>query len=139
MTRPDYTPEQRGYKAPVQKRQAWDTPHFFRVKYTRGGAPCGLKVWFGPPADPVTGELLDRSPRWQVHFNGKEFDEPERFLLHFEPDGTPVIVGEIITESEYSYLTALHEYAINHDATMPEADVTKPVNLRKMAPVLPPK
>ena len=98
------------------------TPQYYRVRYTRGGAPCGLKVWYGAPLDPVTQEPLDRAPRWHCEFNGKLSDEPERWLLHFNPDGLPVIAGDKIDEAEYSYLTALHDYAINHDATMPEAN-----------------
>lgn len=113
-------------------------PIFYRVKYTRGGAWCGLKVWHGMPADPITGELLDRSPRWQCEFNGALSDEPERWLLHFEPDGSPVIAGEIITENEYKYLLQLHDYARTYDHTMPEAAPLSPVNLRKMAPIKPP-
>ncbi len=116
----------------------WPTPHHFRVQYTRGGAPCALKVWYGKPLDPVTDEPLDRSYRWNVYFNGKLFDEPERFLLHFQPDGNPVIKGDEISVDEHKYLVALHDYACIHDASMPEADPTKAVDLRKMAPVLPP-
>lgn len=34
-------------------------------------------IWFGPPIDPLTGEELDRGPRWQCIENGIEADPYE--------------------------------------------------------------
>lgn len=104
-------------------------PLFFKVRYTRGGAWCGLKVWHGLPADPDTGEPLDRSPRWQCEFNGKLSHEPDRWLLHFEPDGTPVIAGETITESEYAYFAELHSWAAKYAPNDPAANPRQAIDL----------
>ncbi len=101
---------------------------YYRVRYTRGGAWCGLKVWHSAPCDPDTGEELDRAPRWQCEFNGKLSDEPERFLLHFNPDETPVIAGEKIDEREYRYLAELHRWAVTHAPNDPAASPQKPIN-----------
>lgn len=128
----------------------WPIPHFFRVQLVKQGSPCGFKIWYGEPLDPVTGEPLDRSPRWQAELNGESVD-PFIIVIDFafplgEPDYPymgerchPLIKGEEITQDEYNYLVALHNHAVQYDPTMPEADPRKPVNLREMAPVLPPR
>ena len=47
---------------------------FYRFRM-HGGAVWGVvKVWYGPPRDPVTGEEMDRSLRWQASFNGEPMD-----------------------------------------------------------------
>jgi hypothetical protein len=33
-----------------------------------------VKVWYGPPHDPVTGDELDRSWRWQAALNGARLE-----------------------------------------------------------------
>lgn len=33
-----------------------------------------IKIWYGPPHDPDTGEEMDRSWRWQCLLDGKEAD-----------------------------------------------------------------
>lgn len=54
---------------------------FYRTTLRSGGAPVGIRIWFGAPHDPVTGEELDRSPRWQAHCNG-EYIEINRVWPH---------------------------------------------------------
>lgn len=40
-----------------------------------------VRIWFGPPFDPETGDELDRSPRWQAIRDGLETD-PYRIWTH---------------------------------------------------------
>lgn len=47
---------------------------FYRMRLRSGGALCGIRIWYGPPLDPVTGEVMDRSYRWQAHCNGDYID-----------------------------------------------------------------
>ena len=47
---------------------------FYRHRLRSQGVPVGIRIWFGPPYDPVTGEEMDRSPRWQAHCNGEYID-----------------------------------------------------------------
>ena len=54
------------------------TAGYYRMAMRMGGAPCGIRIWFGPPADPVTGEMLDRSWRWQAEVNGALIDDFDR-------------------------------------------------------------
>lgn len=39
---------------------------FYRMRLGAGTIRVGIRIWYGPPRDPVTGEELDRSWRWQA-------------------------------------------------------------------------
>lgn len=47
---------------------------FYEGKVRANGVVAGIRIWHGPPADPVTGEELDRSYRWQAEVNGLPID-----------------------------------------------------------------
>ncbi len=116
-----------------------DGAQFYAVRLVKGGPRVPCKIWYGGPIDPLTGEEMDRSPRWQVWLSGELQDDISNVILHFEPDGTPIVKGEEIDAVEHEYLLQLREYAVTYDATLPEAEPTKPVDLRKMAPIRPPR
>lgn len=46
----------------------------YRMRLTSGGVYGAVRIWYGQPPDPVTGELLDRSLRWQATFNNEPID-----------------------------------------------------------------
>ena len=75
MIRTDKTPyaERKPYTAPAEYGVDVDTPvaGFYQMPLRSGGAICGFHIWFGQPLDPVTGDPLDRSLRWQAHCNGE--------------------------------------------------------------------
>lgn len=75
---------------------------FFRHKLRSGGIAGGVRIWHGPPHDPVTGEELDRGWRWQAEFDGQpvEFD-----------DVWPNCAGDPITESDYRAYCARRTWA----------------------------
>lgn len=75
---------------------------FYRHKLRSGGVVGAVHIWFGPPHDPVTGEEMDRSHRWQAEFLGEyvEFD-----------DVWPACAGEEVDEPEYRALIARKEWA----------------------------
>jgi hypothetical protein len=58
-----------------------------------------IKLWYGPPSDPVTGEELDRSWRWQALIDGHETEWYEVW-----PNGRPISQGqyEMMLASEYA-------------------------------------
>lgn len=104
------------------------TAGFYRVKLARGAVWSPVKFWFGPPADPVTGEPLDRSPRWQALVRDQLWD------------GDPIelwtwCAGQPIGENEYEYLCAIHRHASVHDPTQPEAAPREAVNHLTMKPL----
>ena len=77
------------------------TPGFFRYRALLEKLPNGrwlrgpelpCVIWFGPPTDPVTGEELDRSPRYQALVDGREIDIEEIW---------PFVAGDKIEAEEY--------------------------------------
>jgi len=64
------------------------------------GSRSAVAIWFGPPNDPLTGEELDRSPRWQALINGREIDPSEVW---------PYVHGREITPEDYNELRSLEQ------------------------------
>jgi hypothetical protein len=110
-------------RAPVQA-QGFDPDRpvagFYRTKLRRGAVPVGIRIWFGVPLDPVTGEELDRSPRWQATANGRYIDL-ERVW--------PGCADEPIDEAEHRYLCSLQAWGEQHAPDAPHADPTRAVDL----------
>lgn len=99
---------------------------FYRTKLVRGGPWCGVRIWFGAPPDPETGEPLDRSPRWQAEINGNLADIDQVW---------PYVAGRFIDEAEYRYLTALSKHAKAWDRSLPEAKPTQAIDINRTRPV----
>lgn len=78
---------------------------FYRQRLGRDTVIGGVRLWFGPPHDPVTGEEMDRSWRWQAEFNGEpiEFDRV-----------WPVCAGDPIIEDDYRRYCARVAWARQH-------------------------
>lgn len=92
----------------------------------RGRPPQPVRIWFGPPTDPDTGEEMDRSPRWQMLVNGQPalLAEEDRNPLEVEraklwTDVWPRCAGAPIEEAEYAYLVASIEHARQHEPDNP--------------------
>lgn len=75
---------------------------FYRHRLGRGTVQVGVRIWHGPPCDPVTGEELDRSLRWQAEIDG-EYTDFERVW--------PACAGQPITEDEYRRYVARKAWA----------------------------
>lgn len=78
---------------------------FFRMRLTQGSVRGGVRIWNGPPHDPVTGEELDRSWRWQAECNGEPIDF-ERVW--------PVCAGDLISADEYRFYAQRQGWARDH-------------------------
>lgn len=111
--RREWTPPE-GYGVGMEPVAGW-----YRHKLRSGAVAVGVRIWWGPPADPVTGEEMDRSPRWQAHCNGR-YVEIDRVW--------PQCAGAPIPEAEYDYLTSLQVWGEQHAPASPEANPHKPVN-----------
>lgn len=77
----------------------------YRMKLRSGAIKSGIRVWFGPPLDPVTGEELDRSWRWQATADGEYIDFERAW---------PACAADPITERDYLYLLQRREWAKQH-------------------------
>jgi len=51
----------------------------YRTRFVKDGPPVALRIWFGPPLDPETGEEMDRAPKWFAMINGVLAVEAARF------------------------------------------------------------
>lgn len=88
--------------------------------------PIPIRIWFGPPADPLTGEPMDRSPRWHFEIGGKLYGS----------DDPPMLGGRAVDEDgldrmwpkssrwpsdaeEYAYLVSRREWARENDEDDP--------------------
>lgn len=87
---------------------------FYRMKMRSDGVLVGIRIWFGPPRDPVTGEELDRSWRWQAEANGEMVEDFNRVW--------PQCAGSEITEAEYREYIARQQWAREHAPATPFAD-----------------
>ena len=92
---------------------------YYRMKLISGGVLVGIKLWYGPPTDPDTGEEMDRSWRWQAHANGRYIDFDRAW---------PKCTGDPVDEQEYRYLSSLQEWGERHAPTSPEANPQKRID-----------
>ena len=75
---------------------------FYRHKLRSGSIAGGVRLFYGPPHDPVTGEELDRSWRWQAEFNGQPVDFDQVW---------PACAGDPITAADYQTYIARQRWA----------------------------
>ncbi|WP_337846786.1 hypothetical protein [Sphingomonas sp.] len=92
---------------------------FYRHRLVSGGMYVGIRIWFGPPKDPVTGEELDRSPRWQAEANGAYIDL-ERVW--------PRCARDPIPKATHDYLAAQQRWGEEHAPDAPQANPHKRVD-----------
>lgn len=76
---------------------------FYRMRLGAGQLRVALRLWYGPPLDPVTGEELDRSWRWQAHTADGELLEMERVW--------PACAKDRITEQDFKLRQRRTEWA----------------------------
>lgn len=94
--RPWSAPE--GYGVDISK----PAEGFFRGKLCSRGIPGGIKIIYGPPLDPITGEELDRSWRWYALFDGEYVEIDEVW---------PECAGDPISAEEYRVLVNRRAWA----------------------------
>lgn len=86
---------------------------FYRMALRSGAAPVGIHIRFGQPKDPLTGELLDRSLRWQAEANGEPVELEQVW---------PRCAREAIDEREYRFLTERAAWARENAPASPHAN-----------------
>lgn len=76
---------------------------FYRTRLAGRSVAVGVRLYFGPPLDPITGEELDRGWRWLAEVNGEPYAYLDRVW--------PVCAGDEITEAEYHNYCARQRWA----------------------------
>ena len=99
----------------------------YRRRMVKGGPWVGVKLWFGAPADPETGDPLDRSPRWQAEQAGKVIAGDDAIQNLWTS-----CCREPITEAEYKFLLADAAWCKENAPADPLANPTKPIELGSM-------
>lgn len=93
---------------------------FYRTRLRRGAVQVGVRIWCGAPLDPVTGEEMDRSHRWQAQVNGQPVDL-ERVW--------PRCADDPVDEGEYRHLCGVQAWGEKNAPDSPQADPTRAVDL----------
>lgn len=79
---------------------------YYRIRMGAETVAMGVRLWFGPPHDPVTGEEMDRSWRWQVQADDGELLDLERVW--------PACAKDPITEAEFQSRQSRRSWAREH-------------------------
>lgn len=78
-----------------------------------------VKIEFAPPRDPVTDEVLDRAPRWQVWVGGVLVDDEPLdicgFVISALSDFYPQCRSRPISLAEHDYLVARADWSAAFD------------------------
>jgi hypothetical protein len=92
---------------------------FYRMRLRSGAVYVGVRVWFGAPLDPVTGEEMDRSHRWQATVNGETIDLGRVW---------PKCAADPIGQAEHDHLASLHAWGRQHAPDSPQANPMQRIN-----------
>lgn len=79
---------------------------YFKLKLSRDTVLRAVRIWYGPPADPITGELLDRAWRWQAQLDDGDLVDFDR--------AWPQCARDPIPEAEWKRCCARVEWAREH-------------------------
>lgn len=93
---------------------------FYKKRVVKDGVYVGIRIWFGQPLDPDTGEVMDRSLRWQATLDGQLVDLESVW---------PWCGRDPIGRSEYERLLQLRQRSAPDDQSDPFANPRQPINL----------
>lgn len=92
---------------------------YYRMRLRSGGIQVGVRIWHGAPLDPVTGEELDRSHRWQAVANEAPIDLTRVW---------PKCAASPVDAAEYEYLASVQSWAKQHAPNSPQANPHRKIN-----------
>ncbi|HUD92304.1 hypothetical protein [Sphingobium sp.] len=101
---------------------------YFRFRLGRDTVRGGVRIWFGPPHDPVTGEEMDRSWRWQAEFDGEPIDFDRCW---------PACAKDPISEADYCAMINRRAWARQHAPDSAYATPTATIDLLSRSHPLP--
>ena len=110
-------------------------PGCYKRALVKGGELVPCMITYGPPRDPVTKEVLDRSPRWTAYECGRFVAEAFTLtgddavrILEIAHKGIP------ISTADYRLLLEQQAWDKANDPTAPLANERQRVDLRKQPP-----
>ena len=103
---------------------------YYKRRFVRGGPWVPVRLWFGAPRDPITGDELERSHRWQAEVRGLAVTDEIEVL-----DTWIGCAGNPITETEYADMLSKIEHAETRDQRLPEFKPDQKIDLNKMPPL----
>ena len=103
--------------APLQDGEV--RPGYYRMRLVKGAATSVVRIWYGPPRDPVTGEELDRSWRHHAEVNGVPMPLDRVW---------PACIGEPIDRETHDFYVADRRWAAQHAPHLPEAQPDQAVD-----------
>lgn len=96
-------------RAPAARAAGFDpdapVSGFYRHRLRAGAVYVAVRIWFGEPREPWTGEVMDRAPRWNASVNGQWIEVEEVW---------PVCADAPISAQEAAYLTSLQAWGAEH-------------------------
>ncbi|ALC12516.1 hypothetical protein [Sphingopyxis sp. 113P3] len=100
----------RPYAAGAENAQRFDgidveepVAGFYRIRLGAETVAVGIRLWFGAPLDPLTGEELDRGWRWQAQADDGSILDFERVW--------PACARDPITEADFNARRARRAWA----------------------------
>lgn len=107
-----------------------DTPieGFYRMRLKMGGAFVGVRIWYGAPLDPETGEEMDRSWRWQALVNDEHVPLERAW---------PKCAADPITADDYRHYCSVQQWARQHAPDSAFADPRRPIDFLSTSTPLP--
>ncbi len=102
---------------------------YYKIKMRAGGVVHAVHLFYGPPSDPITGDVLDRSLRWQASLD-------DGSLADFD-DVWPKCAASQIDESEWLRYVARCRWAKENASASAYADPRKKHDLFSIDSPLP--
>lgn len=108
--------ERREWQAPAGYGLDVEQPvaGFYKVKFGKDAVRHAVRLVYGPPLDPITGEEMDRSWRWMAFVD-------DGTLANFD-DVWPRCARDPITEQEFRRCEARTKWARQHAPDSAYAD-----------------
>jgi hypothetical protein len=110
---------------------------YWRYRLGSGQPFIGIRIVFGPPLDPYTGEEIDRGWRWQVEIQGDRYlptGESHDFNRHWPACAQP---ENVITEAEYHGYIAKQRWAREHAPNSSYAELGRKRDLLSLSEPMP--
>ncbi len=108
-------------------------PFFYKIRLAKGSVWSALKVWFGPPVDPINEQpMWDRSPIWRAFLNGEHVPIEDIMTEMDGVTGLPTIKGDACTEEDYLFYLRDHLWAKANKPDDPAANPRQKIDLNAL-------